>query len=163
VGAGWWWPSGPQCGGLETCGAVAWWGGSLVNWWVVALWAHMVESWWSSGLAGLRGRGLLGLQVGGSPAAVWGWWPTGSFTISWCGEAFHRVGVQGAILSALSCFPSVKCVSRISASSRIPGAHAVCICVPVAILDPPFIITLFIWDQIVFFFNVGTQSYKLPS
>jgi hypothetical protein len=34
------------------------------------------------------------------------------------------------------CIISAKCVSNISARSLIHRAHAVCICVPVAILDP---------------------------
>jgi hypothetical protein len=32
---------------------------------------------------------------------VWGWWPTCSLSVSWHGEDFHRLGVQGAKLSTL--------------------------------------------------------------
>jgi hypothetical protein len=37
--------------------------------------------------------------------------------------------------SSLWCFPPAKSVSSFSARSLIPGAHAVCVCVPVVILD----------------------------
>jgi hypothetical protein len=58
-----------------------------------------------------------------------------SFNLSWHGEAFHELGVQSADFSA---FPgallSAKCVSSVSAKFLVHGAHAVCGCVPVAML-----------------------------
>jgi hypothetical protein len=35
------------------------------------------------------GGGLVGPMV-----VVWGWWLTCSFSVSWCGEAFHGLGFR---------------------------------------------------------------------
>jgi hypothetical protein len=58
-----------------------------------------------------------------------------SFSKSWCRETFHNLGVQSADVSALWCFTSAKHVSSVSANSLVHGAHAICSCVPVVILD----------------------------
>jgi hypothetical protein len=68
---------------------------------------------------------------------AWGWWPTCSFSVLWCGEAFHGLGVWGAKVLALLVLYLRQVVYSISARSLIHGTHALCICVPVAILDPP--------------------------
>jgi hypothetical protein len=54
-------------------------------WQTVARW-HWAVAWRASGPAG--GSGV-------------GWWPACSFSVSWYVEAFHRLGVQGAKVSAL--------------------------------------------------------------
>jgi hypothetical protein len=61
------------------------------------------------------------------------WMPAFSLSVLWHGEAFQGLGVQGAKVSAFPGFTSAKRGSNISAKSLIHGAHAVCICVPVAI------------------------------
>jgi hypothetical protein len=56
----------------------------------------------------------------------------------WHGEALYALGVQGiGVLLLLGGFFSVKCGSSISAKFLICGAHAVCFCPLVAMLDPP--------------------------
>jgi hypothetical protein len=42
-----------------------------------------------------------GQIIGGQMATVWWWQSTCSFSVSWCGEDFQRLGVQGAKVSAL--------------------------------------------------------------
>jgi hypothetical protein len=47
--------------------------------------------------------------------AAWEWWSAYSFSVSWDGEAFHRLGVQDTEVSASPwCFTSAKYVSSIS-------------------------------------------------
>jgi hypothetical protein len=53
----------------------------------------------AKGLPSTSGAG--GWQASGWLEVVWGWQPTCSFSILWCGEAFHGVGDQGAKVSAL--------------------------------------------------------------
>jgi hypothetical protein len=60
--------------------------------------------------------------------------PAGQVVVAW--EAFHCLGVQMPKFQLSLVFTTAKCVSSVSASSLIPRAHAVCDCVPVAILDP---------------------------
>jgi hypothetical protein len=63
--------------------------------------------WWPSG--------AVGRQAGGWAVALWQWWPACSFSVSWCGEDFHRLGAQGVEVSALPCAlpqPSVSPVSQ---------------------------------------------------
>jgi hypothetical protein len=124
---------------------VAWLGGRLVGsqagglagWQVVAWLFYGVEAWWACvagawRACGVGGEGLAGLRDGSGMGAclffqcIMAWrvlpWARGSgcwsFSSPWC-------------------FISAKCVSCISARSLIHGAHAVCIYVPVAILDLP--------------------------
>jgi hypothetical protein len=111
-------------------GAGVWWCWSPLV--VMVAWrAHRVEAQWAdgrwpSGPVGWRPCRPTGWQG----VVAWGWWPAFSFSILWNEESFHRLGVQGA--KALG-----TCVSSVSARSLIHGAHAVCVCVPVTILDPP--------------------------
>jgi hypothetical protein len=88
-----------------------WQSGGPVVWQV----SNSLEAWAGGGLecwvggrcpGGPAGQGLVGL-LGGGPVgqrlvALCGWLPTWSFSISWHGEVFHGLGVQGAKVSALS-------------------------------------------------------------
>jgi hypothetical protein len=56
---------------------------------LMGLWGVSMVSLWVGGLAGLWGRGPVGRQM----AAAWGWWPACSFSVSWHGGAFHKLGV----------------------------------------------------------------------
>jgi hypothetical protein len=53
-------------------------------------------------------------------------------------------GSECRSFGCLWCFTSAKCVSIISAKSLVHGAHAVCGCVPVAILEPNNILYLIV-------------------
>jgi hypothetical protein len=46
--------------------------------------------------------------------AAWRWQPTCSFSVSWHGEAFHRLGVKYAEVSALPCALPQPTVSPVS-------------------------------------------------
>jgi hypothetical protein len=81
--------------------------------------------------------------VGGNPASQW----LGGGGVGVVAHLFFQcIVVWRSLLQARGsgcqsfssplCFTSAKGVSSISARSLIHGAHAVCICVPVAILDP---------------------------
>jgi hypothetical protein len=92
-------------------------------------------AWWA------LGAGNPAERSGGSKVYGAGAWQAGcSFSKLWRGEDFHELEFQNAEVSAQVnlCFTSAKCVCRISARSLIHGAHTVCSCVPVAILDPLF-------------------------
>jgi hypothetical protein len=53
------------------------------------------------------------------------------------GEVFHGLGVQGVeVLILLGVFISAKCGSSVSTILLIYGAHTVCFCALVTILDP---------------------------
>jgi hypothetical protein len=76
-------------------------------------------SWWAGGHAAVAGGLAGGLAAASLPvgrwaggrvvgrwasvqeAAAWGLWPACSFCVLWHGEDFHRLGVQGAKVSAL--------------------------------------------------------------
>jgi hypothetical protein len=49
------------------------------------------------------------------------------------------LGVQGVKVDSSWCFISAKCVSSASARFLIYGAHTVCFCTLVTILDPPYL------------------------
>jgi hypothetical protein len=76
-----------------------------------------------------------------------GWWPS-CVGVGVAARLFFQCIMRwrslpwsrGSVCQSFSspwCFTSAKCVSSISARSLIAGAHTVCVCVPVAILDPP--------------------------
>jgi hypothetical protein len=110
-----------------------------------------------------------------SPKHVWSWRPVGQRAVSspaglWamasqghgsmgvvahlffqCMVVWWRLpwlGVKGAEVSALPGAPSVKCVSSISARSLIHRIYAVCICVPVTILDLLHFLNSSIWHKL---------------
>jgi hypothetical protein len=56
----------------------------------------------------------------------------------WCEEALYGLGVQGVkVLILFGAFFSAKCGSSVSARFLIYGAHVVCFCTLVTILDTP--------------------------
>jgi hypothetical protein len=91
------------------------------------------SSWCASGpvgggLSGLWGGSLVGQQVDSSLPGP-----------SVYGDVEKPSMGRGSGCRSFSfpwCFTSAKCVSSVSARSLIPRAHAVCVCVPVTILDP---------------------------
>jgi hypothetical protein len=70
------------------CGASAWWAG---RWW----------PGWPVGGALVDQKTVIWLDRGDLGRPAGGWQPTCSFSVSLCGEAFHKLGVQGAEVSAL--------------------------------------------------------------
>jgi hypothetical protein len=77
-----------------------------------------------------------------SPKQVWSQYlvakePSCFFSITWHGEALYGLRVQGVrVLILLGSFFSANCSSSISAKFLTYGAHTVCFCPLVAILDP---------------------------
>jgi hypothetical protein len=69
----------------------------------------------------------VGWQVRWQQAVVmWGWRPACSFSVLWCGEALHGLGVQGAKVLALpSALPlpsMVPCLSQVPDSQSSQSA-----------------------------------------
>jgi hypothetical protein len=99
-------------------------------------------------------RGGRGILCDAWPLPVWSaecipsrfaagiWWgrqPSCFFTVRWCGEAFHGLGVQGVeIFNLLGALFQLECGSSISARSLTHRAYAICFCALVAILAPPY-------------------------
>jgi hypothetical protein len=147
-----WWPAGWRADGQ----AVA--AGGLVG--------GRAYGWCAGGPVGSQGGGQAGQQphgpLGGRQVAVvLGWWLACSHIVLWCGEAFHRIGVQAANFNSPSCFTSAKCVYSVSAISLIHGVHAACVCVSVAILDQFSYFDLFFKYGLMFLPQLVWTSFLL--
>jgi hypothetical protein len=80
---------------------------------------------WGSSQAGQQSGSLscpwaIWLMMACGTEASWRWWSACSFSVSWCGESFHGLGIQCADVSAHWCFTSAKCVSASQQGPSFP-------------------------------------------